>query len=231
MEFTEQQDKIVLALDIGGTKIAAAAITLEGCILSRLIVPTQQEGPANGVDQIIELLETLVQQSQIEPGRFIGIGIGIPAVLENDTDFIIWGPNLKGWKNVDLRGSLERHFNLPVCIEYDGHTAVMGEWWLGAAQNCHSFVSIIIGTGVGGGLVLEGRLIRGINRLAGAAGWFILDRSTESDPIIDRSLGSWESRIAGPGIARRARQLLYSKPETYSILRDAEEKNHCRRCV
>ena len=86
----------------------------------------------------------------------IGIGIGIPAVLDTGTDFIIWGPNLEGWQQVDLRGSFERHFKLPVCIEYDGHTAVMGEWWQGAGRIMHTVVSMIIGTGVGGGLVLDG---------------------------------------------------------------------------
>ncbi|MHC1783660.1 MAG: ROK family protein [Anaerolineaceae bacterium] len=117
-------------------------------------------------------------------------------------------PNLKGWKNVDLRGALEKHFKLPVCVEYDGHTAVLGEWWMGAARDLQSVVSIIIGTGVGGGMVLDGTLIRGFNRLAGAVGWFIMERDSETDAVKERALGSWESRIAGPGMASRARQQL-----------------------
>jgi len=217
-------DKIILAVDIGGTKIAVAAITTDGRILSRLIVPTMQKGPESGFDQIIQLLESLIAQSNIPTEQFIGIGIGIPAVLEQETDFIIWGPNLQGWKNVDLRGSLETHFQLPVCIEYDGHTAVMGEWWMGAAKGYNSVVSIIIGTGVGGGLVLDGRLIRGVNRLAGAVGWFILDQNEDSDLVKGRALGSWESRTAGPGIARRAQQLVDKNPETQSILSQKDKK-------
>ncbi|MBA4383252.1 MAG: hypothetical protein C0410_00810 [Anaerolinea sp.] len=217
-------DKIILAVDIGGTKIAVAAITTDGRILSRLIVPTLQKGPESGIDQIIQLLESLITKSKITPENFIGIGIGIPAVLEQGTDFIIWGPNLEGWKNVDLRTPLEKHFSLPVCIEYDGHTAVMGEWWMGAAKGFNSVVSIIIGTGVGGGLVLDGRLIRGVNRLAGAVGWFILDRNGDSDLVKEKALGSWESLTAGPGIARRAQQLLDKNPDSHSILSRQDKK-------
>lgn len=217
-------EQIVLAVDIGGTKIAVAAITTHGQILSRLIVPTLQKGPEAGFQQLIDLLEKLLEQSSLNLKQVIGIGIGIPAVLEKETDFIIWGPNLQGWKNVDLRSALEKHFKLPVCIEYDGHTAILGEWWMGAARTFSSAVSIIIGTGVGGGLVLDGRLIRGINRLAGAVGWFVLDQNADSDPVKAKALGSWESRTAGPGIANRAMQLLETKPEIHSILAEKDRK-------
>ncbi len=224
MNSTTEMDTIVLAVDIGGTKIAAGAITTNGRILNRIIEPTLQNGPEIGIHQIIVMLESLIHQSELRPEHIIGIGIGIPAVLEHDTDFIIWGPNLQGWKKVDLRGSLEKHFKLPVCVEYDGHTAILGEWWMGAAKDYRSIVSIIIGTGVGGGMILEGNLIRGKNRLAGAVGWFILDRTAETDPLKERSLGSWEARIAGLGIARRAQQLVESQPATNSILKDKGEK-------
>jgi glucokinase len=201
-------EKILLAVDIGGTKTAVGAITPDGRILHRLLEPTLQDGPESGIHQVIDLLDSLIQKMNIPPREILGIGVGIPAVLEKDSDFIIWGPNLKGWKNVNLRGALEEHFGIPVCVEYDGHTAVLGEWWMGAARDLNSVVSIIIGTGVGGGMVLDGKLIRGFNRLAGAVGWFIMGRGSESDAVRERELGSWESRIAGPGMASKARQQL-----------------------
>lgn len=215
---TIQTENIIIAVDIGGTKIAAAAITADGRILSRLLVPTQQEGPERGFEQIITLIESLTREIKIDPKQLLGIGVGIPAVLESETDFIIWGPNLKGWERVDLRASLEKHFKMPVCIEYDGHTAVLGEWWLGAAKDYRSAVSVIIGTGIGGGMIIDGKLIRGMNRLAGAVGWFVVDRDAQSDPVKQKTLGSWESCAAGPGIAHRAQQLLESQPDTRSIL-------------
>ena len=224
MNSKKKMDKIVLAVDIGGTKIAVGAITTDGRILSRNIETTLQKGPESGIKQIIALLETLINQSEFAPGQIMGIGVGIPAMLENGTDFIIWGPNLKGWKKVDLRGSLEMHFKLPVCVEYDGHTAVLGEWWVGAGKNFRSIVSVIIGTGIGGGMILDGNLFRGINRVAGAVGWFTQDQAVEFDPEKERALGSWEARTAGPAIARRAQQLLKSQDATDSILKIKGEK-------
>jgi len=218
MDLKQEPDKKILSIDIGGTKIAIAAITMAGKILSRHIVPTMQKGPERGIEQIVDLIDLMIQKSKLALNKIIGIGIGIPAVLERDTDFIIWGPNLKGWRNVDLRGQLEKHFNLPVCLEYDGHAAVMGEWWMGAAKQYRHIVNIIIGTGVGGGMVLDGTLIQGINRLAGAAGWFILDRQNGFDSFGEKSLGNLESRIAGPGISRSAKQLLDSQQEIKTIL-------------
>ena len=215
---TTTQETLVLAVDIGGTKIASAVITSGGKILHRIVEPTLQNGPSSGIQQIIQILETLIQSNSINRDQLKGIGIGIPAVLENVTDFIIWGPNLKDWKQVDLRGSLESHFGIPVSVEYDGHTAVLGEWWMGAGCGYQSIVSVIIGTGVGGGMVLDGNLVRGINRLAGAVGWFIMDHPVQCTQEKERSLGSWEARIAGPGIALRASRLLETEKSAHSVL-------------
>jgi glucokinase len=170
------------------------------------------------------MLEKIAGECSVRREQIIGIGAGIPAVLAQEADFVIWGPNLAGWRQVDLRGALERHFNLPVCVEYDGHTAVLGEWWVGAGRQYRSIVDIIIGTGVGGGMVLDGRLYRGADRLAGAAGWFVLDPGRESEAVQERALGSWEAHIAGPGLARSALQLLRSGTAGQSSLADKGEQ-------
>ena len=165
-----------LAVDIGGTKIAAARVTSEGQVLSRRREVTAKAGPPAVIDQLTRLLIELRDESD---GPVVGVGIGIPAVLERGSDLVIWGPNLPGFRNVKLREPLEAALQLPVCLEYDGHTAVLGEWWQGAGRGFQSVVFVIIGTGIGGGMVLDGKLYRGVNRLAGAAGWFTL--ATEID--------------------------------------------------
>ena len=204
----------LLSLDLGGTKVAAAVMTPQGKILFRVQEPTNQEGPALLMRQIAQMLRGLINQSGLETQAILGIGIGIPAVLEPETDFVIWGPNLQGWRNVDLRGTLERELGLPVFVEYDGHTAVLGEWWLGAGRGYQSVAMIIVGTGIGGGLILDGRLYRGHDRLAGAAGWFALTSDAQASDPRGQSIGHWESLAAGPGIARRASGLLSSHPES-----------------
>jgi glucokinase len=124
-------------------------------------------------------------------------------VLENGTDRVIWAPNIPDCRDVDLRGPLGAALGMPVFLEYDGHTAVLGEWWQGAGRGYQNVVFIIIGTGIGGGLILNGRLVRGRDRLAGAAGWFVLT-TDPGEAEAARSRGHWESLAAGPGIARRA---------------------------
>jgi glucokinase len=152
------------------------------------------------IDQLIRLLNDLRVESN-DP--IIAVGIGIPAVLEPGSDLVIWGPNLPGFRNVKLREPLEAALKLPVYLEYDGHTAVLGEWWQGAGRGFQNVVFVIIGTGIGGGMVLDGRLYRGNNRLAGAAGWFTL-ASEIAEEGSDRRCGHWELLAAGPGITRRA---------------------------
>jgi glucokinase len=208
------RERLILSVDLGGTKTATALIRGDARILDRNQENTLQDGPERGIAQIVRLLQAQLHANGLQTEAVQGIGVGIPAVLEADTDRVLWAPNLAGWREVDLRSALESKLNLPVFIEYDGHAAVLGEWWAGAGKGCRSLVSVIIGTGIGGGMVLEGKLIRGQDRLAGAAGWFALTTRSE---LIDRrgkAVGYWESLAAGPGVALHARAQLEQHPES-----------------
>ncbi len=213
-----RKGKAALAVDLGGTKTAGALIDDSGSILFSHQERTVQSGPEEGIVQIIELLEEIIQQSRISRDEIAGIGIGIPAVLESETDLVLWAPNLNGWRNVPLRSKLEQHFNLPTRIEYDGHTAVLGEWWQGNGRGYRSLMNIIIGTGVGGGLILNERLIRGSSRLAGAIGWFVIRNTKTSQQEFEQALGRWEAWVAGPALARQAQALLAKKQSSTSSL-------------
>lgn len=191
----------VLAVDIGGTKVAAARVTSDGRIVSRRREMIAPGGPPAVVDQITRLLRDLLDIPGNEAS--VAVGIGLPAVLEQGTDLVIWAPNLPGFRNVPLRELLQASIGLPVYLENDGHTAVLGEWWQGAGRNSSNVVAVTIGTGIGGGMILDGKLYRGHDRLAGAIGWSSL--TTEiSEESSARVYGHWEMLAAGPGIARRA---------------------------
>ena len=147
---------LYLAVDIGGTKTAAALIEADGQRIGAVQEPTCQMGPAAGIQQVISLLQSLLRTHDLAASAVHAIGIGIPAVLETGSDFVAVGPQ-PGWlAQREMRGPLEDTLARPVALEYDGHTAVLAEWWLGAGQGLHSFVNVIIGTGIGGGMVLEG---------------------------------------------------------------------------
>ncbi|HEX7976146.1 MAG TPA: ROK family protein, partial [Anaerolineales bacterium] len=202
----------VLAVDLGGTKVAAAVFSVQGQILLRSEEPTCQEGPQPGIRQIARMLHELLARTGLEAQQASGIGVGIPAVLGLEDDLVVWAPNLAGWRNVALGPALQQEFGLPAFIEYDGHTAVLGEWWQGAGQGYGSIAMVIIGTGIGGGLILDGRLFRGRDRLAGAAGWFVMTADPGLEHPQGQALGHWESLAAGPGIAGRAQELLPAYP-------------------
>lgn len=206
--------KYLLAVDLGGTKTAAALISTDGRIHRRQQEPTCQTGPQDGIAQLERLLRALLDESHTSPADVLGVGIGIPAVLEQKTDRVIWGPNLHGWRDVALRPALEQRLGLPICVEYDGHMAVLGEWWQGVARGYRSVAEVIIGTGIGGGVIVDGRLVRGVNRLAGAAGWFALTTDATRVDERGRSLGHWEALAAGPGMVRRAQALLGQYPDS-----------------
>jgi glucokinase len=192
----------LVALDIGGTKIAAALVTFTGQILARTRMATPQDGPQDALPRIAAQIRELLAENGRSSATVQALGIGIPAVLEPDTDRVIWAPNISGWRDVALRESLQSALNIPTFVEYDGHAAVLGEWWAGAGRGCDSLVDIIIGTGIGGGMILDGRLLRGRDRLAGAAGWTAL--TTDAGQPASRQIGHWEALAAGPGIAARA---------------------------
>ncbi len=202
------QAENILAFDIGGTKIAAAIVKTDGNLRHIVQEPTCQDGPEAGMEQIASMTEKCLLTGHLDRQDVLGIGIGIAAALETDTDRILWAPNIEGWRNVDLRGFLESRFGIPTCLEYDGHAAVLGEYWQGAGKGFTSVLDVIIGTGVGAGAIIDGRLIRGKNRLAGAIGWQVLSLDPANDGLNSESLGYWESLTAGPGIAAYAQRVL-----------------------
>lgn len=186
----------LLAVDVGGTKVAAALVTDRGELLAKVQEPTCLEGPEAVVAQIAALAR------QLDPGgTFSALGAAVPAALASDgTDRVLWAPNLPGWRDVPLREMLRERLGIPACLEFDGHAAALGEWWVGAGRGYHSLASIIIGTGIGGGFIVNDALWPGRDRLAGAVGWFPLAGPDGPD--------HWENLAAGPAIARRARALL-----------------------
>lgn len=212
---TVTSSSFLLAVDIGGTKTAVALIAAhgdppQGAILAQQQEPTKQEGPSAAIAHIVRLLRETAAMRDVALDQVRAIGVSIPAVLRED-DHVAWAPNLHGWRDVALAPELQSALALPVLVEYDGHAAVLGEYWAGAGRGYHTLANVIIGTGIGGGLILDGRLLRGRDRLAGAAGWFTLS-AHGSEPSAQNK-GQWEAIAAGPAIARRARRALSQEPE------------------
>ncbi|MEW6020089.1 MAG: ROK family protein, partial [Pseudomonadota bacterium] len=155
----------VAAVDIGGTQLRAALVDQGGTLLCRLAEPVER---ANDGAALSAQVESLVRHLGGEPQA---LGVSLPAVIDRAAGRIEWAPNLPGWNGVALQRDLARTLGIPVALEYDGHAAVLAEHWIGAGRGVADLAFVVIGTGVGGGFISGGKLLRGFTNLAGAGGW------------------------------------------------------------
>ncbi len=187
----------VLAIDLGGTKLAAALFSADGSIEERSAVPLAgNQGEAVGA-----LITSTVQQYS-QRARIAAVGVAVPGIYRSATG-TVWAPNIPGWDDyplrAELRGAVAR--DVAVAVESDRTCYIMGEVWRGNAHGARNAVFIAVGTGIGAGILVDGRVIRGHADIAGAIGWLALDRPYEEKY---QDCGNFEFYAAGPGIARAA---------------------------
>jgi glucokinase len=197
--------RFVLGIDIGGTNLVVGSVPADGSSLLALgSEPTQPElGATSVLDRLVGLAErTIAQTKHKVPGaEILGVGIGAPGPLDTKSGIVLLTPNL-GWVNMPLRQIIHDRLGLPAALDNDANCAVLGEWWVGAARGARHAIGITIGTGVGGGLVLEGRLYHGASDVAGEIGHTTID--TEGRRCTCGNYGCLEAYASGPNIAMRA---------------------------
>ncbi len=167
---------IVIGIDLGGTKIMAAAVDADGKILSRVFLLTPvDKGPAAVLDQMAEAAAQATKQSGASLGEVRGIGIGSPGPLDPDEGVIIFSPNLPGWDHVPMKRHIEGATGRPVFMDNDCNVATLAEHGLGAARGVGNVVGLFLGTGIGGGIIIDHKLLRGFSRQAGELGHVVVD--------------------------------------------------------
>jgi glucokinase len=158
----------VVALDLGGTNLRVAAVDRKGAIRDRQSAKT---GVADGyrkvIDRIVSGVAEIARRQGIRPS---GIGVGVPGAIDYQTGAIVSSPNFPDWKNVPFAADVAEACGLPVTLENDANAAALGERFAGAAKGWDEFLMFTLGTGVGSGLVLNGRLWRGPTGKAAEAG-------------------------------------------------------------
>jgi glucokinase len=165
--------KLIIGLDLGGTKIAAAAATPAGRIVSEIIVPTEAgKGHEQVIKNIIKAIDTLARSKKSQVGC---IGIGVPGPIDFKTGVVIDPPNLPGWKKVNLKKILQKRFKVPVQVDNDANCAALGEALFGAGKKAKDFLYITVSTGIGGGIIINRQIYRGVNGSAGEFGHMIID--------------------------------------------------------
>lgn len=156
-----QDDGYWVGFDLGGTKMQAVLFDRRFNIVARRKKKTRgSEGAEAGIERIISSIEKLLEEGQVSPGKLSGIGVGCPGPLNLEEGVILNAPNL-GWKDVPLRRLLEQQFDCFATICNDVDAGVFGEYRFGAASGARTALGVFPGTGIGGGLVYEGKIYRG----------------------------------------------------------------------
>ncbi len=159
--------KFSIGVDLGGTNIKFGLVTQDGKILKRLSIPTQaNEGPKSIVARIINCLNCLKQSCV----QLQAVGIGSAGVIDHYQGIIHYSPNLYGWNEIQLKHWIEKEIKIPVLVGNDVNAFVIGEYCFGAGKGYDSVFGITLGTGVGGGIINNSKLLLGFNHAAGEVG-------------------------------------------------------------
>lgn len=167
--------KPVIGVDLGATKILVGVVSAEGKVLGSAKRSTKAEaGPEVVVERIVKTIREAVKAAELEMGDIAAIGCGAPGPLDPDQGVVITTPNMRGWENVPLARMLSAATGVPAWIENDVNLGTLGEYALGAGRGAQHIVGIFVGTGIGGGLVLNGELWQGWRKAAAEIGHTIL---------------------------------------------------------
>ena len=210
-------DVTVLALDIGGTKLAAGIVTGDGRVLSRSVIPSHAtEGPWSMIDRLVDLGRRMVDEAGVSPSRIAGVGIACGGPLDPETGIILSPPNLPGWDRIPLVDAVTERLGLPAAVENDATAGALAEWWFGAGRShaVDDLVYLTILTGVCAWLVIHGRLYRGVAGNAGELGHLTV--VYDGRPCGCGRRGCLEAYASGTNIARRAREAI-SAGETSTL--------------
>jgi glucokinase len=205
----------MIAVDLGGTKCHSALVDLAGEILAEDFRPTRQQGdPAATLLAAVKELRKGAEEREV-PVR--AVVIGIPAVTDPETGLVVSGPNVD-WEGYDLVGEIRRHIEEPFRVENDVTLAAIGQAWRGEGRSTDGFVTLSLGTGIGGAVFANGELVRGRNNAAGEFGFLMTGRDQLGAK--PGEVAGLESVASGPAIARRAQQLL-AEGRTSALAPDA----------
>jgi glucokinase len=185
----------VFVADLGGSKVAAAVLDRDGKVLAR----RSEEVDLSSREAPVLQMARLAAQLGASRYKYRAAGIAVPGLVRRDGT--VWAPNLPEWDKVPLARMLRTKLRVPVVVESDRNAALLGECWRGAGRGKTDVIVLIVGTGIGAGILVDGHLLRGAHELSGCAGWMAVSDHDSSEV---RKYGGLEAFAAGPAVARAA---------------------------
>lgn len=211
--------KYVFGVDVGGTTVKMGYFDIEGNLIEKWEIPTRTEDKGvNIIPDIAGSILVKLAQKDIDKKEVVGVGIGVPGPVKEDGTVLV-AVNL-GWDKRNTNEQLEDLLGIPVKTANDANVAALGEMWRGGGQGYEDVVAVTLGTGVGGGVIIGGKVIAGSNGAGGEIGHIHLE-DNESEECGCKGHGCLEQYASATGVVRLAKKKLAdsSKP---SVLRDDE---------
>jgi glucokinase len=208
----------VIGIDLGGTKITGALFDNDGGMLHRVSHLLEHRAGSEVGALVRSVIDELTASS--DANDIHAVGVCVPGIANSKTGKV-WAPNIAGWEDYPLLGEIEAHLDNPsvkVDIASDRTCYILGETWKGAARGCDNALFIAVGTGIGVGILVDGKILHGHGDVVGATGWMALDTRFEDEY---ESLGCFESHASGNGIALQTKKIirqgtLYRESELYN---------------
>lgn len=200
--------KYRIGVDVGGTNIKIALVDFEGKIIYSNTIPTRAEmGFEAGVSNIKQAIRDLTQETNQDFKSIEAIGFGLPGQIDYQTGMVKNLPNIPGWTNIPLAKLIEDEFSIPTRLDNDVRCAALGELNFGAGKDCRNLICITIGTGIGSGIILNGKLVRGAANAAGEIGHIKL--TLGHGPLCGcGDHGCFEAYASGPSIVSMAKEYI-----------------------
>ncbi len=188
----------VVALDVGGTKIACGLFREDGEILFHKTVPTAQESADRSLAQLVSLINEAINDC---PRDLVASAVGliVPGWV-NRRARTVWAPNIAGWDHLPLESRLSELIPLPIVLDSDRSGYVIGEAWVGVARGLRDVVFLAVGTGIGAGILANGHLLHGHDDLAGSVGWMALNPDFRD---LYARMGCFEAEASGSSVGRK----------------------------
>ena len=196
-------ERLLIGVDIGGTNVRMGVVTPEGRVLEKVeyLTDTSRGGLAL-FQELISHLKDLIRKDFKPSHTLIGIGIGVAGIIDIKKGILRYSPNLPDLNGVELRDFLKEKISAPIVIENDANAFTLGEGWMGAARGSQHYCGITLGTGVGGGMVVEGKILHGTEGMAGEVGHMVIN--PEGLLCSCGGKGCLEVYASGTGIRRMA---------------------------
>ena len=200
--------KYRVGVDIGGTNVKIALVDFDGKIIYSNTVPTRAEmGYEAGVNNIKQAIKELMSETGADAKTIEAIGFGLPGQIDYKEGIVKNLPNIPGWVNIPLAKIIEDEFSIPTRLDNDVRCAALGELNFGAGKGCENLICITVGTGIGSGIVLNGKLVRGASNAAGEIGHIKMDMT--GGPLCGcGDYGCFEAYASGPAIVTMAKEYI-----------------------